>query len=552
MAIAADIPAGQIARGRGGFMRNAQDTPYITDPTGALVKSGDRKGQPKRLPYGSPSSRGKLIENTYNLTKWGERRVVMGIGVDLALIADCALVAKLDPDSDEFKEAADRIVMRAKDAAEAGLAADRGSHGHALTEDHDEERDWIVRAESGEVLGLDASVQQALVDAWRAMLEREGLEILAVEASCVDDTWRLAGTLDRIARTTKELRFALVTGEVVTIPADTVLVLDVKSGKHRTRPDGSVMYWAAYAIQIASYAQSVPYDTAAETRGVWPWQISQQHALIAHLDVLGAIEGNPSCNLVYVDLVAGREHGGACVVQAKEWEARRDVFSVGQLPSDEIVTTASDLAGASNTPEPSSPPAPADPGEMERQVETVEVVAASTVDEIVSTEAVPAAAPVLTPNQQLDQLRQGAPDEGGPADPAAVAVLESHYKALGPAGSTWLRNLVSEAQRGHVPIHLKDNHTVRRFELVRGLVRLAAAEVDDVETLRCVLASVVGDVAHFPAVPAGHVLGTLTAAEAAIFAQRCDELVDATVPAAVDPATGHVVLQFSDLAAAAA
>ena len=172
------------------------------------VESGDRKGQPKRLPYGSPSGAGKQIENTYNLQKWSERRVVMGIGIDLALIADCAAVAQLDPESDEYKDAADRIVLRAKEAAQAGLAAERGTHGHALTEDHDEERDWIVRAEAGEILGLDVDVQRSLVQAWQDCVERNGLEILAVEASCVDDTWRLAGTLDRIVRLGSDLTFA--------------------------------------------------------------------------------------------------------------------------------------------------------------------------------------------------------------------------------------------------------------------------------------------------------------------------------------------------------
>ena len=103
-------------------------------------------------------------------------------------------------------------------------------------------------------------------------------EILAVEASCVDDTWRLAGTLDRIARTTRPLRFVRASGEIVDVPAGTVLVLDVKTGEDRIDRG----YWQGYAIQIASYAQSVPYDTEAETRGEWPWPIDQQHALIAH------------------------------------------------------------------------------------------------------------------------------------------------------------------------------------------------------------------------------------------------------------------------------
>jgi hypothetical protein len=551
MAIAAGEPAGKIQRGRGGFMRSADDKPYVTDPTGALVKGGERKGQPKRLAYGSPSSRGKQIENTFNLQKWGERRVVMGIGVDLALIADCHAVAQLDPESSEFKEAADRIVIRAKDAAQASLAAERGTHGHALTEDHDEERDWIARAEAGEILGLDVEVQRSLVQAWRECIERNGLEILAVEAACVDDAWRLAGTLDRIARTTRPLRFALITGEVRTIPADTVLVLDVKSGKRKTDRDGSIIYWHAYSVQIASYAQSVPYDTEAETRGEWPWPISQEHALIAHLDVLGAIDGNPSCELVYVDLVAGREHGGATVVAAKEWEARKDVFSVAQL-DDEIAAPGVEAPvgaeGDGNRPEAEQPAV-----EVAASTATIASPDAYAPGDAGTSTGESPASPVLTPADQHRALdERGAPDEGGPADPSAVMALETAYHALDAEANAVIRQLVTEAQQGRVPFHLRGNHTVRRFEIVRGLVAIAPHVETERETLRCVLAAVVGDVAHFANVTPGHVLGTLSADEAALFARLCDEFVAEQIPTEVDEATGHVVLRFPSLAAAAA
>lgn len=354
-----DEPTGKVERARGGFYRNAQGTPYVSDPSGATVKSGERKGQPKRLAYGSPSGAGKQIENSFNLQKWSERRGLLGLGREPRLWVDLLDLAQLDPDTDEAKELADTIWVRARAAAEANLSADRGTHGHALTEDHDEERDWIERAKAGEDLGLPVDVQTALVGAWDAMLERDGLEILAVEASCVDDTWRLAGTLDRIARTTRPLRFARFGGEVVEIPAGTVLVLDVKTGKHRVDSRGVVQYWQAYAVQIASYAQSRPYDTETEQRGDWPWSIDQDHALIAHLDVLGALAGEPSCTLVHVDLIAGRDHGGACVQQAKAWERRDDVFSIAQLIDDAEGIEASP---ADAKPCTAAPTVTADPG----------------------------------------------------------------------------------------------------------------------------------------------------------------------------------------------
>lgn len=534
MAKAADTPAGEIARGRGGFYRSETGAPYVTDPNDATVKSGKRKGEPKRIPYGAPSSRGKQIENTHNLQKWSERRVVRGIGIDLALIADCAVVARLDPESQEYKDAADRVVLRARAAAEAMLAADRGSHSHALSEDYDEERDWIARAEAGEDLGLGREVQASLVEAWRVMLEREGLEILAVEASCVDDRWHLAGTLDRIARTTKLLRFALVTGEVVEVPPDTVLVLDIKSGKRKARPDGSLLYWQAYGIQVASYAQSVPYDTETETRSEWPWVIDQTHALIAHLDVLGALDGNPSCELVWMDLQSSREHGGETVVAARAWESRRDVFSVAQLASPEVDASTGDAPAEGE-------PAVAPSAELDGTGPAPGVDDARGTQQGLrrGTSGVPLA---LSPAEQLAALTAG-PDEGGPADPAAVAALERRYEALGPAARSWLRDRVIEAQQHGVSLHLKGNHTLRRFELVRGLVAVADTEQNEDETLRCVVATILGDVAHFPAVTLGHLVGSLTAAEAATFATRCTALVETEVPAVVDEA-GRVHLQF--------
>lgn len=533
MARAADTFQGErepgIQRGRGGFMRSANDTPYITDPTGARTKPKNKadEGHVKRSPYGSPSGAGKLIENTYNLQKWGERMTVTGIGVQLALIADCATLATLDRESNEWREAADRVVVAAKGAAKSMLAADRGTHAHALTEDNDEERDWIVRAEAGEILDVPTEAQRSLVQAWREMLVREGLEILAVEASCVDDHWRLAGTLDRIARTTKPLTFVLHGGEQRTIPAGTVLVLDVKSGRCRKRRDGTIQYWAGYAVQIAAYAQSVPYDLDTETRGEWPWEISQEHALIAHLDVLGAIDGNPSCTLVYVDITAGREHGGECVQVAKAWADRRDVFSVAQVA--QVDPLADDAAGITTEIEPqSSPVLPA--------TEAEEAPAAAPPVEPQSTEPEAATSPAADGSVELFECEP--PDEGGPADAAAVEALTQRFLAL-PAEirKGWWSDLTTQAQtgvrgRGRCPYRLGEGKTVRRFEIARALITLAEGGVlggvdtpfaDDV--LRALVATVLDlDAIWWPTTLPGQCVGMLGATEAAAFARVVDGL----------------------------
>lgn len=233
---------------------------------------GDLAKRGTKVQYGRPSSLGKQIENTTNLQKWSERAVALGayLGVQelcetLSTLSD----QQLNLDDEQARELLDATAVRAKNRAQAGIAAERGTHGHELTEDHDNEVDWVRRAERGEDLGLPLDVQSALVAAWQKMLVEYDLEILAVETTCVDDVWRQAGTLDRIARLRKDLRFIQPTGEIVVVPAGTVLILDIKTGKLRLDQAGFVSYWHGYSVQLASYAQSVPYDPDTDTRSTW-------------------------------------------------------------------------------------------------------------------------------------------------------------------------------------------------------------------------------------------------------------------------------------------
>ena len=577
MARAADAfqnPDTGLEVGRGGFLRDAKGRPWITDPTAAVVKSGKRKGEPKRCAYGSPSGFGKTIENTYNLERWNERREALGFGLalverDYEMVGMCAMLTHLDPDSDEFKELADRAVARAKDLAKTGLAADRGTHTHALTEDDDEGRDWIARADAGENLGIPTETQELLVEAWRSMLEREGLEVVHVEQSVVDDEWRLAGTLDRTARTTKDLGFVIHGGEVVVIPAGTVLVLDVKSGKMKLRYDGTITYWQGYAVQIASYAKSLPYDLATEQRGEWPFEIDQTHALIAHIDVAKAIEtGEATCELIYVDLAAGRR-AGELVRAAKAWGDERTTFSIAR---SEI---ADGVAGGGHEAAPSAPieqgaSTPTDVAYPEENVGNSSVaplarsfatddeervpphVATSGATESDPTEQFPTASPTVgsdsvpTPADQRDALTV-KPDEGGMVDIVTMDALKQRYLGLSKVGRAWITALSEQAMQAKVTFHIKDNQTVRRFEILRGLTILAESDSsaeDDI--VRAICASILGDVAHFPSVTVGHVLGSLDAIEAARFAARCDVLVssDQAVGSVTDD--GVLVLAFGE------
>lgn len=468
----------------GDFQRSKTGTPYVSDPDGTLTKPKTKSdpGHIKRLAYGRPSGFGKLIEDMYSIHKWSERQLCLGFAIAPELVEAAKVLMVDDHDTEEWRSNADGVVVEAKRAAKAGIAADRGTHAHELTEDDDEGRDIVSRIEAGEELGMPPDVQHALVEAWRTMLERDGLEILAVESAVVHDGYRMAGTLDRVARLTKPLKFALHGGEVVELPAGLVPILDIKSGKRRRRDNGTALYWQGYAVQVAVYAGGVPYDTDAEERGVWPWEIDQKWALIAHLDVLGALDGKPTCDLILVDLEAGRRAADLCVA-AKAWATEATVFSVAQL----------DVEGEISGPVDAASPAPSTP------LTLVDAKAA------------------LAKN----------PDQGDDLSGADFgeqwAALQQHYEELDDAAKSWLAELISAAMRRNLTFHARQQRTTRVFELYRALISLAASGGDSDELLRALLALVIGDVAMFPGVEAGHVVGSLGVAEAATLATLVDQ-----------------------------
>ena len=314
------IDDGTAERIPGDFRRDAKGTPYVASVIKTVRK---RNGEPYWDRYARPSSYHHQIEDGYNLQKWDERNIVLGVATDDELREQVRELIGGDIDDPEWRSRADGMVAAAKRAAKSMIAAERGTHTHDITDG----TDWLSRAEAGEDLGLPANVQQALVDEWHAMLERTGLEILTTEAKAVHDGYRCAGSIDHHARLTRPLSF-VVDGEVITLPAGLVVVLDKKTGKMQlSERDGGIDWWHGYAVQVSIYAGSCAYDVDAEERRDWPWPVSQDWALIAHLPVLDALAGEPKCTLVLVDLAKGRHAADLCK-SAKQWHRSRDVFGM--------------------------------------------------------------------------------------------------------------------------------------------------------------------------------------------------------------------------------
>ncbi len=116
---------------------------------------------------------------------------------------------------------------------------------------------------------------------------------------------------------------------------------------------------------------------------------------------------------------------------------------------------------------------------------------------------------------------------------AAFDDLQDAYVALGDRNSparSWIAALTEQASQGGVPFHAKDNRTERRYHIIRALVLLARQGVSD-DDVRDLLEPIIGDCAHFSAVPVGHLVGSLDVQEA----RRFGALVDGSLAIEVAP-----------------
>lgn len=488
----------------GDFMRDGGGTPWVTNPDGAVVKSGPRKGLPKLEKYGRPSSLGKDIENTYNLDRWNERQIVHGIAKGLAdpyndelEIAINALDGK---DFDDCKDELDGIVVLAKKFAKANLAAERGTHTHLLAELDDTDRDPIAAMENGEALGIPIEAQHAMLEAWRLLCLQHSLEILATEATVVHDEWRQAGTLDRIVRLGADLHFA----NWVTIPAGSVLLCDIKTGKLRTSANGATVdYWHSYAVQCCVYRDSQPYRCGVadgdDERGEWDFEMDPVWAVIAHIPVEEALNGQATARLVLVDIWAARTVIGDVIMRARAWQARKDLFAFTMDPP--VVVEVAEPR-------------------VDRSVRHDFGVVAEVVETVTLARAV-------------------VFDEGGDMTDQQHATVRAKADELPPQAKAVLGALTKQAHAAGYPFSIGAGRTIRRWHIYRALLRLAAHFGDDLhdDFIRATLALVLPEAGQ-PAVELGPAIGSLTIDEAQRFVQAAIAVIAANPTITFDDATG--------------
>lgn len=267
----------------------------------------------------------------------------------------------------------------------------------------------------------------------------------------------------------------------------------------------SIKYWQNYAIQVATYAGSVPYDVDTEQRGEWPWPIDQQHGLIAHVDVLGAMQGEPSATLVHVDLEAGR-HGADLCMQAKEWGKNKDVFTVG-------ATTKTAPQPAPGAPQPATQPEytkqslidrfnalkAADP-EFEERFKMLEIPKTdyAAVDAALRVFEKPRTTIERAAERMAAAPAKPVPDdvgEGGPASEDDEAVMRAFAEFMGAEQRAWVGAITSAPIRHGRSIRYSYAKTKRRADICIGLANLAGSDYwDDIDAaLRIVLYLVTDD-----------------------------------------------------------
>lgn len=286
-------------------------TPFVLNPNG------------KRVRYSRSSNAGKILDDDSNLTDWKLRTVVAGAAQRPELMAS-ASVLDVDSDKQALRDIAEQCLVAGKGQRRAII----GNAVHAMFDHVDRNDLW------------DPPPQfRDLVDAYVATLEIWGLVPVGIEIHCINDEFRLAGTLDRHYRTTK----ILVAPDGQVIPIGSIIVGDTKTGKELEYASGS------YCTQLAAYVDSVEYDVATDERKPWDQAPCSDWALIIH-----ANSGDIRVDVYWVDIRAGRI-GLELARQVKAWRQRSDLLILGER--FRVVDGPSEPPSAGVDPIPNVPPA---------------------------------------------------------------------------------------------------------------------------------------------------------------------------------------------------
>lgn len=329
--------------------------------------------EPRSVLYGRPSGFGAPLDNPHNLMKWKERQLVEGLLRRSDLLDRGNVIFTGDNADDERDRMLDGIAAAAHEAAETMLAADRGTHVHLLIEWHNRGDDIEPLIARGEALGIPAALQRQIVQQWADFRHAWGIRPLAGEITVVNDRWRLAGTMDNLDVSTRD-----IVTPFGPIPAGDVFGGDIKTGQYR--PDGNElpMFWAKYGPQVCAYVDGLPYNTDTDTRGEWPSPPNTSVAIIYNYDLKRALDGElVEWLAIPIDLAVARK-GGDLSFEASRFISEHQMFAPPLATPDAFgpqIAPAASLAG--DAPDDATSAAPS----VERDTPAQAVAAAAGVSE---------------------------------------------------------------------------------------------------------------------------------------------------------------------------
>jgi len=290
--------------------RDRWGRPYVLTPGG------------RRTAYTRCTTYVGAIEDSFNITRWKERHVAVGIATQQHLRDT---VASLSLDNDDHKTPLNDLCEQAKEAAGASDASRWGTYMHNVTEAHD--RDLDPAAVSVPDL-VRPRPRDAYVPDLAAYIEAtKPLKHVQIEQFTVQDFLAIGGTPDRVVQVGRKRYIA-----------------DLKTGDVQF---GSLKI----AAQLAVYARSLPYDVTTDQR------MDAHGAEIDKGIVIHLPAGTGKCTLHWVDLLAGWEAVKVCrTIRAQRSKRMRDLFSPWDepIPSEPVqdgevlIDLATAVANATN------------------------------------------------------------------------------------------------------------------------------------------------------------------------------------------------------------
>lgn len=428
----------------------------------------------------------KAIDDTSNLEKWACRMTAIGLSERQDLRA---LVAA----SKDDKNALNRIVEQAKEAARSGAGANIGTALHSMCE----QLDAGLETEFGEFA--------ADIEAYRSTLAANGVEILPdwMETIVRVSGLNVAGTFDRIVR---------VGGQN--------FIADIKTG--------SIDYGhVAIPAQLACYARGRAWneETDPEDCYVELPDVDQERGLVIHLPANQA-----TCTLHWVDLNAGWEFAQLCY-QVREARKRKDTITpfTLELPTTPAVAAVPDQtledrkqwaigrikALSPNARESFGLMWPAENGAVSEWLNTHERidVVAKALDAAEAAVQAPFGASDPTLTVAPEPLAQPEPADNQP-DPDGRTITDEEYSALVERvkGSPAIDALQVWNAQAHAAGHSFSAATRRERQAAILTAALMCAPQGD-DTTRTLVEVVIGEELQTTS-PTGAVLGTLTTEQA--------------------------------------